>query len=1166
MKNLFLLLFLVFQVFFINAQWRCNLHGDTFPDDGKYLVKSSDVVFEGYPSRVDYYYESEENKIYFVALMNVSRVFKGKHLLKEGTVKIIGEDCFRTKEEGIPDSYIPDERIFQESRGIYFCKIDNKHTPTVQQSSATNHTIFEELKSFSLKLKKDADGNKNWKLEYGFFGHKIPNDEAKHFYQVLRTFPDIKISSRVDKPKKIILSEETKQQQKQEDLEKSIQKKKEDSLLKENAKKRKKEYEEMMRMMEEKVKRIKERNGAVFPTNISTSGIAFKIQGGTTTIENNKSYYEFDVTVESYGFTQLPYLDNSLIRIKYEKNAFYSNSIDNGKVTIIQGTDFPHNNYSIGIDDLSSDNRDDVLSIGIGMSNFQNPQRTILSTTPKILFHVKMEIEDTREETNLSFYDTNFTKSFNLFTLTSNAGFVDGQPFQNSDYINPNNPLPLCPKAVITGFNQYSIEGGRGNILKIYGSGFGNGRGKGQVWFKNADDGESILKVLTPDTYFVQDGNNDYELDTEYWTDSEIWVKVPSIIFSKINTSYEAIGTAGSGKLVVENDWSRESSESIDYLDIPLSNTNSFYVTKTKTATVFTVDSYRESGILFRLGSQIAQHPQAPALIQAALQEWSCQLNIELKLSQDINVKNVIEFGQARAMVTRSEFGYCKGCEKNNVFDNQCSSGIFIDRGYRKDETTITIIEDLSSRIPNVDWYYGAPDTDLPANKADFYAAFLHEIGHVLNLAHVNNTNELMYKSTAVGFKSANQRKNLTNTLGADYASDVLTSSQKIQWNQGCSSNSSTPLVTPSCLLNPPTNLSANFNGVTSTILNWSSVIGASGYVIERKVSGDYVQIARIGKILEYVDDDLTSLTTYNYRIKAFNNFTESEWANFPPVTTPIITGLGDIPKPWNVTLTIFPANQTVQITWDYDLQNATFTIQRSTDINFESFENISNGSSTFFQESITPNTKYFYRLKATRGDDYSYWTDVISAIIANVPNAPTQLEASVVASDKILLNWTDNSDNETGFRIERYILGENEYEEIFTTTSNIVLYFNNNLANDKTYFYRIKATNQGVNSDYSNEVSINMLNSTVLKPNAPSSLQTVDTGIGYVILEWIDNSIYENHFEVHRAIIPNDESIPESEWVYEKISEVPSNSNRCEDRTLEYGKRYAYKIRAVVN
>jgi len=69
-------------------------------------------------------------------------------------------------------------------------------------------------------------------------------------------------------------------------------------------------------------------------------------------------------------------------------------------------------------------------------------------------------------------------------------------------------------------------------------------------------------------------------------------------------------------------------------------------------------------------------------------------------------------------------------------------------------------------------------------------------------------------------------------------------------------------------------------------------------------------------------------------------------------------------------------------------------------------------------------------------------------------PIAPTNLIATVISDTQIDLNWTDNSNNETGFKIER------DDTLITTTLVNIITYSNMGLTCGTTYNYSVKATN----------------------------------------------------------------------------------------------------------
>jgi Protein of unknown function (DUF1566) len=88
------------------------------------------------------------------------------------------------------------------------------------------------------------------------------------------------------------------------------------------------------------------------------------------------------------------------------------------------------------------------------------------------------------------------------------------------------------------------------------------------------------------------------------------------------------------------------------------------------------------------------------------------------------------------------------------------------------------------------------------------------------------------------------------------------------------------------------------------------------------------------------------------------------------------------------------------------------------------------------------------------------------------VPVAPTNLVGNLTNS-QIVLIWTDNSTNETGFTIERKI-GTGSYTQIGTVATNIAIYSDVAISAGNTYSYRIFSTNSAGNSTtYSNEVTI---------------------------------------------------------------------------------------------
>lgn len=101
----------------------------------------------------------------------------------------------------------------------------------------------------------------------------------------------------------------------------------------------------------------------------------------------------------------------------------------------------------------------------------------------------------------------------------------------------------------------------------------------------------------------------------------------------------------------------------------------------------------------------------------------------------------------------------------------------------------------------------------------------------------------------------------------------------------------------------------------------------------------------------------------------------------------------------------------------------------------------------------------------------FTYPHPLISGSVPSPPAAPSSLTATTVDSSHINLSWTDNSNNEEVFSIERKITGGN-FATIATVTANSTSYADTALSPSTQYFYRVRAFNQGGYSAYSNEAN----------------------------------------------------------------------------------------------
>ena len=89
------------------------------------------------------------------------------------------------------------------------------------------------------------------------------------------------------------------------------------------------------------------------------------------------------------------------------------------------------------------------------------------------------------------------------------------------------------------------------------------------------------------------------------------------------------------------------------------------------------------------------------------------------------------------------------------------------------------------------------------------------------------------------------------------------------------------------------------------------------------------------------------------------------------------------------------------------------------------------------------------------------------------VPLAPAQLVVGAVNASTVNLQWKDNSNNETGFRVERSVTTDSNFQALGNTSANTTLYSDNTIEAGKKYYYRVKAVNSAGTSNPSNSVSV---------------------------------------------------------------------------------------------
>jgi hypothetical protein len=166
------------------------------------------------------------------------------------------------------------------------------------------------------------------------------------------------------------------------------------------------------------------------------------------------------------------------------------------------------------------------------------------------------------------------------------------------------------------------------------------------------------------------------------------------------------------------------------------------------------------------------------------------------------------------------------------------------------------------------------------------------------------------------------------------------------------------------------------------------------------------------------------------------------------------------------------------------------------------------------------------------------------------IPQAPANLAAVAVSTTQINLSWSDNSQNETGFKIERSTDNVN-FAQIATTGSNVTTFSNTGLTPSTRYYYRIRATNAAGDSQYSNTADAATQG---ISPNAPSDLTAVAVSKTRINLAWTDHASNETGFKIERST--NGTS-------FTQIATVGANVTTFASTGLRGNRLYYFRVRA---
>lgn len=163
-------------------------------------------------------------------------------------------------------------------------------------------------------------------------------------------------------------------------------------------------------------------------------------------------------------------------------------------------------------------------------------------------------------------------------------------------------------------------------------------------------------------------------------------------------------------------------------------------------------------------------------------------------------------------------------------------------------------------------------------------------------------------------------------------------------------------------------------------------------------------------------------------------------------------------------------------------------------------------------------------------------------------PDTPRSLIVQLTTSFTIEMSWSDESNDENGFRIEYQTSGSIVWNYLGETSANQTSYTWTGAEEGKSYTFRVCAWNSTDDSEWTYSSSVNV----PLRP--PTDLYTNLTVSG-IELQWSDNTQYEENYVIEREVDGSSFSV---------LGQVERNEIYYTDEEYPEDAEIGYRVKAV--
>jgi len=355
--------------------------------------------------------------------------------------------------------------------------------------------------------------------------------------------------------------------------------------------------------------------------------------------------------------------------------------------------------------------------------------------------------------------------------------------------------------------------------------------------------------------------------------------------------------------------------------------------------------------------------------------------------------------------------------------------------------------------------------------------------------------------------------------------------------------------------LTAPQNLTIEVLSETHLKLNWTNQNPETdGFRIARKTDDgewneNYAQIdlskrkktknLKTNTQYTWQDENAEINHHYYYKVTAFCNESNSQ---------PALNDISFFINPvTDLTLSIQSAN-TVKLQWtDQNAFEEAFVIHRK--VNNEAWQMnyamVTHDTTYYDDHQTILGNQYTYQVQAKLGNALSNPTSAFLMHQISL-TAPYNLTALPLTYNSVRLQWQDDNQMETGFRVARKV-GEDNWEDSYITLpANTSQWVDSNAPAGNTYSYRLIALADSAQSQFT-EITYHF------QLNTPDELNMNPQSMTSIKLTWKDTNQYEQGYVISRKA-------GDDPWEYD-IAFVPANSTEWTDSTAPHGDDYTYSV-----